>query len=81
MGRLGWGADQALDTPMVYIHAALQDREEAVDRILRCLLGVPDDDAPSEKVQEASLNNAFEIFKRLGEENAKKRKKSPRDWE
>lgn len=66
---------------MVYIHAALQDREESVDRFLRALLGVPE--APSEEECEASCERAFEFFKRQGEINAAKAKnrKGSEPWE
>ena len=58
---------------MPYIHAALQDHAESQVSLARMILGVPEAAEPDEEVEEENMNRAYEWFKRIGEENARKK--------
>ncbi len=58
---------------MPYIHAALADHGESQVTLARMILGLPEPQEPDEEAEEANMNRAFEWFKRMGEENARKK--------
>jgi hypothetical protein len=78
MGRLGWPAEQALDTPLVYIAAALQARTRAeadgllaLQKVIAPLLGVEITEPETPEQQAENVTLGLKALVQLAERNRK----------
>jgi hypothetical protein len=78
MGRLGWPAEQALDTPLVYIAAALQARTRAeadsllaLQKVIAPLLGVEIREPETPEQQADNVTRGLKALVKLAERNRK----------